>query len=199
MAALSSSFRLPSDSLSKVNLGQSFAENDKILGHRDVVVITPAIVAALEPNRSKCFYVGRRGTGKTAISTHLSDTKKNVVQIHLELFSSFADIMSKCDFSNPRNRPYQSLVAAFTRAILNEAIYMNKAIGYCVVVCFRGLEIDKSYYKHIKYINDSHNNCAIVIPLTDKDLKVFIRQALNHRTKDDHIQNIYDEIIHKIS
>jgi len=76
---------------------------------------------------------------------------------------------------------------------------MNKAIGYCVVVCFRGLEIDKSYYKHIKYINDSHNNCAIVIPLTDKYLKVFIRQALNHRTKDDHIQNIYDEIIHKIS
>jgi hypothetical protein len=35
--------------------------------------------------------------------------------------------------------------------------------------------------------------------LNDKDLKVFIRQAINGKVKEDHIQDIYDRIVRKIS
>src|SRR5262245_41622143 len=73
-------FVLPKDALARINLGQTFAENDKILLLPNVFVKTPASQAALEPSRSKCFFVGRRGTGKTAISTYLTSQRKNVVQ-----------------------------------------------------------------------------------------------------------------------
>ena len=79
------------------------------------------------------------------------------------------------------------------------AYYMNNASGFCVVLCFRGDDITRQYLQHIKYINDKHPNGAIVILLMDKDLKVFMRQARNQRTKDSHIQAIYSEIIEKIS
>jgi len=115
-------FRLPKDALARINLGQSFAENDRVLLNKDVFVRTPALQAALEPSRSKCFYVGRRGTGKTAISTYLSHTNKTVVQVHPELFSSLAEQITAEELADPRQKPFQSLVSCFTRAILDEAI-----------------------------------------------------------------------------
>ncbi|MGA2426592.1 MAG: hypothetical protein ABSG07_21530, partial [Terriglobales bacterium] len=58
--------KLPKGSLKRLTLGQSFAEYDKVLEKSNVFVETPAIRAALDLERSKCFFVGRRGTGKTA-------------------------------------------------------------------------------------------------------------------------------------
>lgn len=79
--------------------------------------------------------------------------------------------------------------------------YLNKSIGFFLILCHRGTDSDKShYYEHIRRAAAIHiSSPAIIIPLNDKDLKVFIRQAINHKTKDDHIHNIHDEIIRKIS
>lgn len=115
-------FVLPKDALTRINLGQTFAENDKILLLPNVFVTTPASQAAMEPSRSKCFYVGRRGTGKTAISTHLSSQRKNVVQIHPEIFSSLEDVLGSEKLDDPRQKPFQALSSSFVRAILDEVV-----------------------------------------------------------------------------
>jgi hypothetical protein len=116
------SFHMPKDALSKINLGQTFAENDKVLLNKDVFVKTPALLAALDHTRSKCFYIGRRGTGKTAIATYLQTNNKTVSQVHPELFSSLSTCINTNDLSDPRQKPFQSLVSAFTRAILAEGV-----------------------------------------------------------------------------
>jgi hypothetical protein len=43
------------------------------------------------------------------------------------------------------------------------------------------------------------NNGGFVLPFTEKDLKTFMRQALNGKVKESHITDIYDRIIRKIS
>ena len=115
-------FVLPKDALSRINLGQTFAENDKILLLPNVFVKTPASQAAMERSRSKCFYVGRRGTGKTAISTYLTSQRKNVVQIHPEIFSSLDGVLGEEKLDDPRQKPFQALTASFVRSILNEVV-----------------------------------------------------------------------------
>jgi hypothetical protein len=63
--------KLPKGTLKKLSLGQSFAEYDKLLDKENVLVETPGIRAALEEGQGKCFFVGRRGTGRTAITLFL--------------------------------------------------------------------------------------------------------------------------------
>lgn len=76
------------------------------------------------------------------------------------------------------------------------AYYMNQAIGFFVVVVFRG-EVRSHYYDHIKRIASDKN--GLVLLLTEKDLVVFIRQARNGKTKESHIQDIYDKTVREIS
>ncbi len=76
--------------------------------------------------------------------------------------------------------------------------YMTKQIGRFGVLCFRGAEIKNSYYGHLKRVAEQTEG-GILLPLTDRDLEVFIRQAINGKTKEDHIQGIYDTIVRKIS
>jgi len=63
--------RLPRDALTRIHFGASFAEYDEVLRDPTVFVATPASIAALDPNKRKYFFVGRRGTGKTATGLHL--------------------------------------------------------------------------------------------------------------------------------
>jgi hypothetical protein len=74
--------------------------------------------------------------------------------------------------------------------------YMTAEIGRFAVVCFRG-EVKEHYYGHIKRI--AHQTNGLLLPLTDKDLKVFMRQARHGKSKEDHIQEIFDKTIRKIS
>ena len=103
-------FRLPRNAIERLNLGQSFAEYDKILTQPGVFVKTPAIQAALEPNRSKCFFVGRRGTGKTAITFFLESINKAVVQIHPQVFTCVGTTLELDELRDTRQRPFHSLV-----------------------------------------------------------------------------------------
>jgi hypothetical protein len=117
------SIRLPKDALSRINLGQSFAEYDTILRRSDVFVMTPALLSAADPSRGKLFYVGRRGTGKTAITIYLN-TKfgENVSQILPELFSYVGSNLKVDDLRDTRQRPFKSLVTCFKRALLGETL-----------------------------------------------------------------------------
>lgn len=115
--------RLPKDALSRINLGQSFAEYDRILRKPDVFVITPALLSATDPSKGKLFYVGRRGTGKTAITVYLN-TKfgENTIQILPELFAYIGKDLNVEELRDTRQRPFKSLVTCFKRALLDEVL-----------------------------------------------------------------------------
>lgn len=116
-------YNLPKGSLAKVNLGQSFAEYDLTLNHPYVFVETPAIMAAMSENVSKCFYIGRRGTGKTATTFFLSSKfGKNAISILPQLFSDIEVPFSPEELRDTRQRPFKSIVACFKRALLDEVL-----------------------------------------------------------------------------
>jgi hypothetical protein len=79
--------QLPKDALKRVNLGQSFAEYDLVLAKHDVFVRTNALMAADNTTGSKCFFIGRRGTGKTAITKYLVKSPARTALINPEIFS----------------------------------------------------------------------------------------------------------------
>ena len=113
---------LPKDALSRINLGQSFAEYDKILiTHPEVFVKTPALQAALEAGWSKCFFVGRRGTGKTAITLYLESTRNTAISIQPQAFVSSIDVNLN-ELRDTRRQPFKALVLAFRRALQGEVV-----------------------------------------------------------------------------
>jgi hypothetical protein len=83
--------------------------------------------------------------------------------------------------------------AAFHQA----AYYMNRQIGRFVVLAFRG-EIKKHYHGHVKRIS-SDKDGGLVLLLNDKDLAVFIRQAIKGRAREDHLQERFDQTVRAIS
>lgn len=114
--------QLPKGALSKVHLGHSFAEYDIIRQNPQITVKTPALIAAEDSGRSKCFFVGRRGTGKTAITYHFASTLKNATQILPQVIVPSNLPVNTEDLKDTRQRPFHSLVAAFKRNMLNEVI-----------------------------------------------------------------------------
>src|SRR4051812_13948517 len=102
---------LPKEALGRINLGQSFAEYDKVLTQPGVFVRTPAVSAALDPSRSKCFFVGRRGTGKTAITYYLTTTRKTAIQLFPQVFTSLGVNFHLEDLRDTRQRPFRALVS----------------------------------------------------------------------------------------
>ena len=114
--------QLPKDALERVSLGHSFAEYDRTLEHGEAFVRTPALNAALDPTSSKCFFVGRRGTGKTTITYFLSLSNKSCLQLHPLAFVP-ADVNVPLEtLRDTRQRPFQSVVRAYERSIADEAL-----------------------------------------------------------------------------
>ncbi len=114
--------RLPKDALAKIDIGQSFAEYDLIRTKPDAFVRTPAINAAFDSSHSKCFFVGRRGTGKTAITYYLVATQKNALQLIPQIFDIIHLPVAISEFKDTRQRPFKSLVCCFQRALLDEVV-----------------------------------------------------------------------------
>jgi hypothetical protein len=73
--------------------------------------------------------------------------------------------------------------------------YLSEAGGRFVIVAFRGRELTSANYQHIKRILSERR--GLVLPLTERDLLTFIRQAKNGKVKEDHIQDRYDTVIRK--
>jgi hypothetical protein len=77
------------------------------------------------------------------------------------------------------------------------AYYMSKQIGRFVVLSFRG-EIKSHYYEHIRRISTDKDG-GLVLLLTDKDISVFIRQAIKGKNREQHIQEQFDKTVRMVS
>lgn len=121
--------QLPKNALKGLSLGQSFAEYDRLLERPNVFVETPALRAATDTQHSKCFFVGRRGTGKTAISLYLEHTKKNTVLLLPQLFAPLEKFFSAEEMLDVHQRPFKTLVTSFKRAMLDEVLISWKKRG----------------------------------------------------------------------
>jgi hypothetical protein len=114
--------RVPKDTLKKLNIGQSFAEYDIIRDKSGVVVDTPAMRSAMDRGRSKCFFVGRRGTGKTAITFQIANTLPRTLLLLPQLFSPVEKFFTTEDMNDVHQRPFKTLVTSFKRALIDEVI-----------------------------------------------------------------------------
>jgi hypothetical protein len=75
--------------------------------------------------------------------------------------------------------------------------YINDKIGRFVVLAFRGIDRKKYYFEHVRRIADKDS--GLVLMITQKDLETFIRQAINGKSNQAHIQEIYDQTVRIIS
>ncbi|MHB8449242.1 MAG: P-loop ATPase, Sll1717 family [Mycobacteriales bacterium] len=109
--------------LDKLHLGQSFAEYDTLLANPAVFVRTQALNAAVDPDNPHCFFVGRRGTGKTAITRFMQTSSPNVLIIRPEIFSPSSGLLGLDAFKDANQRPFRSLMASFRRTLEDEALF----------------------------------------------------------------------------
>lgn len=115
--------KLQKGTLKRLSLGQAFAEYDHLLEKENVFVETPALLSALDPARAKCFFVGRRGTGKTAINLYLERKfPGNVLMLLPQLFTPIGKLFEIELMRDVHQQPFKSLVASFKRSILDEVI-----------------------------------------------------------------------------
>ena len=114
------SFTAPKDALQRVQIGQSFAEYDLVRVDPNVFVSTPASLAAIQLDNQKCFFVGRRGSGKTAITYHILSRNRRAISIVPQIFDLLKLPLSHEEFRDTRRRPFKSLVCALQRALLGE-------------------------------------------------------------------------------
>lgn len=114
---------LPKKALERIHLGQSFAEYDTSLESPSVYVHTPALQAASDPTNPHCFFVGRRGTGKTATAKFLSQNSERVTVIRPEIFSPSSLQIPISEFEQANQKPFRSLLAAFKRSLQDEVLF----------------------------------------------------------------------------
>jgi hypothetical protein len=75
--------------------------------------------------------------------------------------------------------------------------YINDKIGKFAVLAFRGTERKKHYFEHVRRIAEKDG--GLLLLLTQRDLDVFIRRAINGKSNETHIQEIYDQTVREIS
>jgi hypothetical protein len=115
--------KLPKGTLKRLSLGQSFAEYDKLLDRDNVYVETPGLRAALDDAQGKRFFVGRRGTGKTAITLYLQKKVPGKVLLLLpQLLVPVGQFFDVSTMEDVHQQPFKSLVSSFKRAILDEVL-----------------------------------------------------------------------------
>lgn len=118
------SVTLPKGTVSKLNLGLSFAENDLMLNDPEIFVHTASFDAALDSFSGKFYFVGRRGTGKTALRTYCEQQLPHSRTIVPEIFSPTSSMFDLTALANTKKGPFRALVTAFKRAILDELLDM---------------------------------------------------------------------------
>ncbi|MFH9418005.1 hypothetical protein [Streptomyces rochei] len=114
--------KLPKGAIRRINIGQSFAEYDAALSDPAMFVHTPALAAAQDAESGKVFFVGRRGTGKTAIRKYCDENGNLTRVIVPEIFSPSSTLQEIDLLRNTKQRPFRSLVSAFRRALQVEIL-----------------------------------------------------------------------------
>lgn len=73
---------------------------------------------------------------------------------------------------------------------------MTAPCGKFVVIVFRG-DVKKHHYEHVRRVASVHD--GLVLLLNDRDLQVFVRQAINGKVRDDHLQDRNDAAVRAAS
>ncbi len=135
---------LSKKAFSNAKLGQSFAEHDLVRSTPSLFVETPAIRSAKDLGSGKCFYIGRRGTGKTAITFYLKDKfPKNSLIVLPKLLTSGDAFLSNNWDHRAHKKPFNTLVSSFVRAIIDEAIAELKRQGLFTFRTAEGSDITR--------------------------------------------------------
>ncbi len=114
--------QLPKDALQRVKLGQAFAEYDIIRSDHELFVTTPATLSALNSDSSNCFFIGRRGAGKTAITFEVERRFPRTINIVPQIFDLLRLPLEQELFLDTRQRPFKSLMHSMERALIDEVI-----------------------------------------------------------------------------
>ncbi|MGX5056763.1 P-loop ATPase, Sll1717 family [Enterobacter asburiae] len=123
--------QLPKDALQRVQLGQSFAEYDIIRKSTELFVSTPATLAALNVDNTSCFFIGRRGAGKTAITIEVERRISKSITIVPQIFDLLKLPLQHEEFLDTRQRPFKSLMHSMERALIDEVIKAwNEKLGF---------------------------------------------------------------------
>lgn len=78
------------------------------------------------------------------------------------------------------------------------AYYMNAVIGRVAFLVYRGgPEIKKAYLEHIRRI--AQDKSGMVLTIGERDLEVFVRQSLNGKKSEGHLQDLFDRTVREIS
>lgn len=117
---MTTKFVLPKRALERIHIGQAFAEYDLIRDEPELFVSTPAALAALDQSTQKCFFIGRRGAGKTAITYELLRRASDAIPIVPQIFDLLELPFAHEEFRDTRQRPFKSLMHTFERALLDE-------------------------------------------------------------------------------
>ena len=75
--------------------------------------------------------------------------------------------------------------------------YFSEGFGKFGIIAFRGAEVKESYIRHVSNVAN-RNQAGLILPLTQRDLEVFLRQAINGVFKESHIQDKFDGLIRAI-
>lgn len=62
---------------------------------------------------------------------------------------------------------------------------------------FRGKEIKKHYFEHIRRI--AAEKKGMILLVTERDLDVLLRQAANGKSSESHLQELYDRSVREAS
>lgn len=75
--------------------------------------------------------------------------------------------------------------------------YLNDRIGrFCVIAYRGGPEIKQAYYAHIKEIAIKN---GLALLFGERDLEVLLRQAINGKSSERHLQELFDNMVRKVS
>lgn len=74
--------------------------------------------------------------------------------------------------------------------------YMQPSVGNLVIIAFRGAEISAQYLRHISKI--ARDKDGIILLWRPKDLQVFLRQSMNGKMGDAHVQDIFDQTVRRL-
>jgi hypothetical protein len=77
------------------------------------------------------------------------------------------------------------------------AYYMNGMIGRFAVLIYRGDQIKRHYYEHIRRI--ASDKRGMVLLLTDRDTDILLRHAINGKSSEAHLQELYDRTVREVS
>lgn len=114
--------QLPKNALQRVKIGQAFAEYDIIRSDPQLFVTTPATISSLDSDGTNCFYIGRRGAGKTAITYEVQRRFPRTIQIIPQIFDLLRLPLEYEKFVDTRQRPFKSLMHSMERALIDEVI-----------------------------------------------------------------------------